>query len=203
MSLSYVAWAKNMPHRDLELIDMFSSSSRYFFFVLTALIVLGLFNGLVFLPVLLVMLGPPAEVVPADHSDRISPPTPELPPANLNRKRGSSTRSASHGSSFRITPSPMTSLTAAKRHNSDISLSTIAEESNSYSSSGSSHSYCCAAKTPECSRRHHSAPMASLSGASVFVEPHVTVETTTYVSLQFSLLALLQPVDRFTWANDL
>ena len=155
---------------------IFINFFRYFFFVLTALIVLGLFNGLVFLPVLLVMLGPPGEVVPNDHGDAIAPPTPEL---SSNRKRGSSVRSSS---STRPSPSiriaPMTSLTAAKRHNSDISLSTIAEESNSYSSS-SQHSYCCS-KTPECSRRHHSS--GPMSGTSVFVEPHVTVETTTYVS---------------------
>ena len=125
------------------------------------------------------MLGPPGEVVPNDHGDAIAPPTPELP---SNRKRGSSTRSSSSRPSPSIRIAPMASLTAAKRHNSDISLSTIAEESNSYSSS-SQHSYCCS-KTPECSRRHHSSgPMTSLNGTSVFVEPHVTVETTTYVSL--------------------
>ena len=145
------------------------------------MIVLGLFNGLVFLPVLLVMLGPPGEVIPADRGDKITPPTPEMPPAN--RKRSLSSRTPSNGSSLRVTPS----LTAAKRHNSDISLSTIAEESNSYSSStASSHSYCCS-KSPECSRRHQSAPMTSLNGASVFVEPHVTVETTTYVSETFTI----------------
>ena len=34
--------------------------------VFTGLILLGVFNGLVFLPVLLLMVGPPAEVVPKD-----------------------------------------------------------------------------------------------------------------------------------------
>ena len=60
--------------------------SRYFFYVLTALIVLGVFNGLVFLPVLLVMIGPPPEVVPrrnngSGSSNRIDPPSPEPSPA--------------------------------------------------------------------------------------------------------------------------
>ena len=59
---------------------------RYFFYVLTALIVLGVFNGLVFLPVLLVMIGPPPEVVPrrnngSGSSNRIDPPSPEPSPA--------------------------------------------------------------------------------------------------------------------------
>ena len=139
------------------------------------------------------MLGPPGEVVPADHGDAIAPPTPELQPANTgNRKRGGSVRgssaSTSRPASLRIaSQQPMTSLTANKRHNSDISLSTIAEESNSYSTSSQHSSYCCS-KTPECPRRHHSSgPMTSLNGTSVFVEPHVTVETTTYVSFCITL----------------
>ena len=44
---------------------------RYFFLVFTGLIVLGLFNGLIFLPVLLVLVGPPAEVIPNDNGDAI------------------------------------------------------------------------------------------------------------------------------------
>lgn len=35
---------------------------RYFFCVLLALVVVGLFNGLVFFPVLLSLIGPAAEV---------------------------------------------------------------------------------------------------------------------------------------------
>jgi hypothetical protein len=175
---------------NLKIKKKFRAFYRYFFFVLTALIVLGLFNGLVFLPVLLVMLGPPGEVVPADHGDAIAPPTPELPGSGPNRKRTSGSRpSTSRQPSLRIAASPVTTLTAAKRHNSDISLSTIAEESNTYSSSSASH---CCPKTPECSRRHcSSAPMTSLNGASVFVEPHVTVETTTYVSTSKTFVIFL------------
>merc|ERR1711997_1182649 len=53
---------------------------RYFFLVLLALILLGLFNGLVFLPVLLVIVGPPAQVVAEDNAESLPPSTP-LPPS--------------------------------------------------------------------------------------------------------------------------
>ena len=46
--------------------------------VFTGLIVLTLFNGLIFLPVLLVLIGPPAELITNDNSDAIQPPSPEL-----------------------------------------------------------------------------------------------------------------------------
>ncbi|XP_067423864.1 protein patched homolog 2 [Emydura macquarii macquarii] len=55
---------------------------RYFFAVLTALTVLGLLNGLVLLPVLLSIIGPPAEVTPGDSSSR--PPSPEPRPPALS-----------------------------------------------------------------------------------------------------------------------
>ncbi|XP_065265305.1 protein patched homolog 2 [Emys orbicularis] len=53
---------------------------RYFFAVLTVLTVLGLLNGLVLLPVLLSVIGPPAEVIPADNGSRLPSPEPIPPP---------------------------------------------------------------------------------------------------------------------------
>nr|XP_033771760.1 protein patched homolog 2 isoform X1 [Geotrypetes seraphini] len=54
---------------------------RYFFAVLTILTVLGLLNGLVLLPVMLSVIGPPAEVTPADNSNCLPPASPEpIPP---------------------------------------------------------------------------------------------------------------------------
>ncbi|XP_074858497.1 protein patched homolog 2 [Carettochelys insculpta] len=55
---------------------------RYFFAVLTVLTVLGLLNGLVLLPVLLSVIGPPAEVTPAENSSRLPSPEPVPPPIN-------------------------------------------------------------------------------------------------------------------------
>ncbi|XP_078527897.1 protein patched homolog 2 isoform X1 [Lissotriton helveticus] len=57
---------------------------RYFFAVLTILTILGLLNGLVLLPVLLSVIGPPAEMVPADSSNHLPPPSPEPIPPPLN-----------------------------------------------------------------------------------------------------------------------
>lgn len=54
---------------------------------------LGIFNGLVFLPVLLVLVGPPAEVVPNDNGDEIPVPTPE--PSPLPFRSSPATGSAS------------------------------------------------------------------------------------------------------------
>ncbi|XP_068427172.1 protein patched homolog 1 isoform X2 [Clinocottus analis] len=55
---------------------------RYFFAVLAILTVLGMLNGLVLLPVILSMMGPPAEVTPVDNAGRLPTPSPEpqLPP---------------------------------------------------------------------------------------------------------------------------
>lgn len=66
---------------------LLSPSFRYFFAVLAILTVLGMLNGLVLLPVLLSMMGPPAEVTPVDNASRLSTPSPEtpLPPPITNQ----------------------------------------------------------------------------------------------------------------------
>ena len=84
--------------------------------MLTALVVLGVLNGLVLLPVLLSMLGPTSEVVPRDDPDRIATPTPEPSPKLPERPLRSISR--------RVYP----------RMPSDISLTTITEEPTQYSS---------------------------------------------------------------------
>uniref|UniRef100_A0A4W3I8N5 Patched 2 n=1 Tax=Callorhinchus milii TaxID=7868 RepID=A0A4W3I8N5_CALMI len=57
---------------------------RYFFAVLTILTILGILNGLVLLPVLLSVIGPPAEVMPADRGSRLPTPSPEPIPPPMN-----------------------------------------------------------------------------------------------------------------------
>ncbi|KAM9791618.1 protein patched homolog 1 isoform X2 [Syngnathus typhle] len=52
---------------------------RYFFAVLAILTVLGMLNGLVLLPVLLSMLGPPAELAAPDDGGRRPAPSPDPP----------------------------------------------------------------------------------------------------------------------------
>ncbi|XP_072918995.1 protein patched homolog 1 [Hemitrygon akajei] len=57
---------------------------RYFFAVLTILTILGILNGLVLLPVLLSVIGPPAEVTPADRGSQLPTPSPEPIPPPMN-----------------------------------------------------------------------------------------------------------------------
>ena len=201
---------------------------RYFFLVLTALIILGVLHGLVFLPVLLALIGPPAHVVPEDDGDslhQIDPPTPEPSPnldgsaATVRHHRTSSSHSpyssnrpgqkyhhnkvSSRGvpegrrNHLSIPAKPPMPPSVPKRHNCSIeSLSTIAEESlHSYASNHSGYydkpdhqkEHYFARQQPESEyqqyERHPTCsitPSSSLNGASVFVEPHVVVETTTY-----------------------
>merc|ERR1719195_1980759 len=59
---------------------------RYFFLVLLALILLGVFNGLLLLPVLLVVVGPPAQLEAADQADTLPPATPQPSPARFRAR---------------------------------------------------------------------------------------------------------------------
>ncbi|CAL1269676.1 unnamed protein product [Larinioides sclopetarius] len=96
------------------LFSEFDFISWYFFTVLCAFIIIGMFNSLIVFPVLLSIIGPPGEVIPYDNPERISTPTPEPSPIRLRVK---------HARPFtrRIYP----------RVPSEISLSTITEESTS------------------------------------------------------------------------
>ncbi|OQV16996.1 Protein patched [Hypsibius exemplaris] len=101
---------------------------RYFFLVLTGLIMLTVLNTLVFLPVLLSLLGPVADLIPNDDPDRVPAltPEPQLSRAMLVRN---CQRTGRIGASM-------------------VSLSTISEED-------------------------------SISCQQIFLEPQITVETTT------------------------
>ncbi|EEC01563.1 patched-2 protein, putative, partial [Ixodes scapularis] len=71
---------------------------RHFFYVLSALIVIGLLNGLLFLPIILSLVGPPGEVVPKGDSNRISTPSPQPSPEPRMRPRHSRPSGAGQGS---------------------------------------------------------------------------------------------------------
>uniref|UniRef100_A0A8C2IKT2 Patched 2 n=1 Tax=Cyprinus carpio TaxID=7962 RepID=A0A8C2IKT2_CYPCA len=57
---------------------------RYFFAVLAILTLLGILNGLVLLPVLLSLMGPPAEVIPTNNASHLQSPSPEPMPPPMN-----------------------------------------------------------------------------------------------------------------------
>jgi len=122
---------------------------HYFFYVLSALVLIGLVNGLFFLPILLSLVGPPAEVIPADGEDRIAPPTPEPSPcmercsrardstsssSKLHRFEGSSS-SSSNNNSNNSNNNPSVTYVPRRLRGSDLSLTTITEEPPSWTSS--------------------------------------------------------------------
>ncbi|GIY21761.1 protein patched homolog 1 [Caerostris extrusa] len=92
----------------------FDFISWYFFTMLCAIGIIGLFNGFIVFPVLLSIIGPSGDVVPFDDPERIPTPSPEPSPIRQRVK---------HARPFtrRIYP----------RVPSEISLSTITEESTS------------------------------------------------------------------------
>ncbi len=129
---------------------------RYFFLVITTLLLLGLFNGLLFLPVVLSMIGPPAEVIPKSRGEAIDPPEDDDEDDSEDAVEDKQRK-------LQIKPKELLRVgNVPRRHNSDASLSTIAEESQTYVSSSNNNT-----------------PQSSLNAASVFVEPQVVVETTS------------------------
>ena len=174
---------------------------RYFFLVLLALIILGIFNGLVFLPVLLVIVGPPAQVVANEDQDSLPPSTPQPSPVRFKarpprpgpRLKPAPSSRSSHGGSH--DNSGFTSI-KHKRHNSDISLSTIAEEN--------SHAASIAESVSEDSVGSQdggdSSVQSSYNGTSVFLEPHITVETST---LPVSPMSCSQIQPKITFSQEL
>ncbi|PBC33005.1 Protein patched [Apis cerana cerana] len=93
---------------------------RYFFLVLLCLIGIGLVNGLFFFPILLSFIGPSPEVIPNDHPDRISTPTPPASPIVRRSKPPAPPRRSYKIDNARLHAEP--------------SLTTITEEPNSWHS---------------------------------------------------------------------
>ncbi len=127
---------------------------RYFFYVLSALVVLGLVNGLFFLPILLSLVGPPAELVPLDGQDRIAPPTPEPSPlVERSAKAQAKVRvldgqhgghnggghgchnAGHHGAGSGGSNGASVNYVPRRLRGSDLSLTTITEEPPSWTSS--------------------------------------------------------------------
>lgn len=107
---------------------------RHFFWLLLVVLCVGAFNSLVVFPIILSIMGPEAELVPLEHPDRISTPSPQLPRSS---KRANKTVIV-HGSS-------RSSRNCQKPHYhhkdvniNDPSLTTITEEPPSWKSSNSS-----------------------------------------------------------------
>ena len=149
--------------------------------MLLALILLGVFNGLVLLPVLLVVVGPPAQLEAADQADTLPPATPQPSPARFRARPpklrpGPRQPSSSSGGGGGSHDNSGFSSMKHKRHNSDISLSTIAEETTSHLNTSLGDT----ASVSSCEQEAGPGSVqSSYNGTSVFLEPHITVETST------------------------
>lgn len=148
---------------------------RQFFWLLLAVMAIGIVNGLFFFPILLSLIGPKPELVPLGHPDRISTPSP--PTYRQKRvKSYNSSRHSTNSSSSRAYHKPH------HKHNINMkdepSLTTITEEPNSWKSSSSSMSI----------NGHHPDLQSGMNNQtttnhlselqSIVVQPEVIVETT-------------------------
>ena len=98
----------------------FDFVNRDFFYIFSGAVAISSWNGLIFYPLLLLYFGPPGELIPIEHENRISTPSPpRSPPAKKRHHHNLVSYSR------RIYP----------RVQSEISLSTISEEPPSHKSS--------------------------------------------------------------------
>lgn len=106
---------------------------RHFCWLLLVVLCVGACNSLLVFPILLSMVGPEAELVPLEHPDRISTPSP-LPMRSSKRS----------GKSYVVQGSRSSRGSCQKSHHhhhkdlNDPSLTTITEEPQSWKSSNSS-----------------------------------------------------------------
>ena len=155
--------------------------------MIAALVFLGALDGLLFLPVLLSLVGPPGELVSTENPDHLPSPTPPVTPPPPYRPSSSigGRRSKTSPSHHHHSQHESSSTSSLKRHHhysshhgSNLSLTTITEEPTSNNSSTSSSSNSSASTSNSSS---------SASGTSrhspfheILVKPQVVVETTTY-----------------------
>lgn len=178
--------------------------SRYFFYVLSAVVIIGTFNALFLLPVLLSIFGPTPEIIPFEHENRISTPSPlpslKLESSNCTKGNGSATFGENNDANFVYSNAQKSNRTPfvprfirsykrglPTRVLSEVSLSTITEEPNSYQSS--------AVNTPIPPIRKSVSPASGLCAAAaaaaqqhispptpqpheIVVQPEFVVETT-------------------------
>ena len=120
------------------------------------------------------MVGPPSQVEPFSNADCLPPATPEPSPPRFKLKphKPKPSRSYEKRELRSSSSSNKESCQKPRRHNSEVSLSTIAEETQSQNSTSSMGSL-------DQQQEPGSVHSSLNGGTSVFLEPHITVETTT------------------------
>lgn len=121
-------------------ISPFEFIVRHFFWLLFAVMCISFVNGMCLFPVLLSIIGPAAELVPLEHPDRISTPS---PPAHRSSKRGGGGGNAGNGANKTYVLNNRSSSSSSRskqpqHHHSKASLTTITEEPQSWKSSNAS-----------------------------------------------------------------
>lgn len=156
---------------------------HHFFWLLLAVMIIGIVNGLFFFPILLSLIGPAAELVPLEYPDRISTPSP--PTYRQKRtKTGSSNRHSTNSTSSRSCNKSHHHHKQHINNNETPPLTTITEEPQSWKSSSSSMS---SGSMQEQQQQQHSTIHSNQShnqnynqacGPHIVVQPEVIVETT-------------------------
>lgn len=156
---------------------------RHFLWLLLSVMVIGAINGLFFFPILLSLVGPGAEIIPLQHANRISTPSP--PPKRIKHNNHYSNNKPLIVNAKRSSCSSRSCNKAHHYHknvniHNEPSLTTITEEPQSWKSSASS-----IASAHEMggngSDRSSSGGGGGLRSSpelqSIVVQPEVTVET--------------------------
>lgn len=160
---------------------------RHFLWLLLSVMLIGAVNGLFFFPILLSLIGPGAEIIPLQHANRISTPSP--PPKRINNKHSYSNKplivSTKRSSSSSSSSSSRNSCNKAHHYHKNTnlhnepSLTTITEEPQSWKSSASS--IASAHEMNSDVRSNNIGSGANLRSSpelqSIVVQPEVTVET--------------------------
>lgn len=147
---------------------------RHFFWLLLAVMSIGIINGLFFFPILLSLIGPAPELVPLTHTERISTPSPPV----YRQKRTKSVsgyRNSTNSSSSRPYHKPHHHKQHANVKQDEPSLTTITEEPQSWKSSSSSMSV---GHMPEQQQGINTQTTHLSELQSIVVQPEVIVETT-------------------------
>lgn len=163
-------------------ISPFEFIVRHFFWLLFAVIIIGVINGLFFFPVLLSLVGPAAELVPLEFSDRISTPS---PPVQRHKRSNTKTVVLNNRSSSSSSASSSSRNNKTHHHknvnlNNEPSLTTITEEPQSWKSSSSSI-LTGPPPSEQCNNNSSNSNSTQINGhtelKSIVVHPEVTVET--------------------------
>lgn len=158
---------------------------RHFFWLLLAVMIIGIVNGLFFFPILLSLIGPAPELVPIEHPDRISTPS----PPTYRQKRTKSMNNNRHSSTTSSSRSCHKPHHHHKQHvniNNEPSLTTITEEPQSWKSSssmsmssGSLYDNTTTAPSMQTTGMPTTTTTSHMSELqSIVVQPEVIVETT-------------------------